>query len=329
MGEPSQIGEARRLAMGLAQDLGCDETTAGKVGIIVTEAAGNIIKHAREGQVVITPIVSGTYRGLEILALDRGPGVTDLPRCFQDGYSTSGTSGTGLGAIARLASEFDAHSVTGSGTSVLARVWAVPPSRSQLEPGMNLGVISLPYPGEEQCGDRWAIEQRPGRTLLMVVDGLGHGPLAADAALAATRIFTANAHCPPAAILEAIHAGIRSTRGAAVAVAEINRDLREVRYAGIGNISGAIVTTEARSNLVSHNGIVGLQARKFQEFTYPWPNDALLVMHSDGLGTQWRVGDYPGLFGRDPSLIAGVLYRDFTRGRDDVTVTVACEHRVS
>jgi anti-sigma regulatory factor (Ser/Thr protein kinase) len=307
--------------------VGCNEETAGKVGIIVTEAAGNIIKHARNGQVVISPIRAADQRGLEILALDRGPGVADLPRCFEDGYSTAGTSGSGLGAIARLASAFDAHSATGVGTAVLARIWPASPPRSPLGEPMELGAVSLPYPGEEQCGDHWAMEEQPGRTLLMVADGLGHGILAAEAARAATRIFTANAHRRPAAILEAVHVAIRSTRGAAVAVAEINRDLREVRYAGVGNISGAIVTGENRGNLVSHNGIVGHQARKFQEFVYAWPDQALLVMHSDGLGTQWRVGDYRGLFGRDPSLIAGVLYRDFTRGRDDVTVVVACEPR--
>ena len=75
--------------------------------------------------------------------------------------------------------------------------------------------------------------------------------------------------------------------------------------------------------MVSYNGTVGHEVRKIREFTYLWPKGGLLVMHSDGLGTQWRLDRYPGLIARHPSLIAGVLYRDFNRGRDDVTVLVA------
>jgi hypothetical protein len=77
--------------------------------------------------------------------------------------------------------------------------------------------------------------------------------------------------------------------------------------------------------MVSYNGTVGHEVRKIQEFTYQWPQQGLLVMHSDGLKTQWRLDRYPGLMHKHPSLIAGVLYRDFNRGRDDVTVLVARE----
>jgi hypothetical protein len=62
--------------------------------------------------------------------------------------------------------------------------------------------------------------------------------------------------------------------------------------------------------------------RKVQEFAFPWPRGALLVMHSDGLGTQWDLGTYPGLTSRHPALIAAVLYRDYDRARDDVSVVV-------
>ncbi len=63
--------------------------------------------------------------------------------------------------------------------------------------------------------------------------------------------------------------------------------------------------------------------RKFQEFAYPFPKGATLVMHSDGLISRWTLDAYPGLAAHDPALVAGVLYRDFQRGRDDVTVLVA------
>ena len=79
--------------------------------------------------------------------------------------------------------------------------------------------------------------------------------------------------------------------------------------------------------MVSHNGTVGYIMRKVQSIDYPWTDDSLLLMHSDGLATHWNLGRYPGLCQREPSLIAGVLYRDHKRGRDDVTVVVARQVR--
>ncbi|HMB03511.1 MAG TPA: SpoIIE family protein phosphatase [Isosphaeraceae bacterium] len=159
----------------------------------------------------------------------------------------------------------------------------------------------------------------------MVADGLGHGARAAEAAQAAVRIFHDRAAAGPAAVLQAAHLGLRNTRGAALAIAEIDRAAGAVRFAGIGNIAATILGPDGErgTNLVSHNGTVGHEMRKVQEFVSPWPEGSLLVMHSDGLGTHWRLGRYPGLVARHPSLIAGVLYRDFKRGRDDVTVLVA------
>jgi hypothetical protein len=98
-----------------------------------------------------------------------------------------------------------------------------------------------------------------------------------------------------------------------------------VRYAGLGNISASIVSPVSpreSKNLVSYNGIAGHEARKIQEFAYEWPSGALLVVHSDGLSGRWDLARYPGLSLRDPSVVAGVLYRDFSRGRDDAIVVV-------
>ena len=163
-----------------------------------------------------------------------------------------------------------------------------------------------------------------GRAAFMVADGLGHGPSAARPSRAAIEAFQDHPFRQPHDLLVDVHAALRSTRGAAVAIAAVNTADREIQYAGVGNIVGAIVADETR-NMVSHNGTLGFQARKFQQFAYSWPQSGLLVMHSDGLATQWRLDRYPGLKMRHPSLIAGVLYRDYRRGRDDVTVVVARE----
>jgi anti-sigma regulatory factor (Ser/Thr protein kinase) len=321
--EASQVGEARRAAAALVGQLGFDATEAGKVALVVTEAANNLAKHATGGELLLGAVEREGVTGIQVLALDRGPGMADLGRCLRDGFSTAGTPGTGLGAITRLSSLFDIHSAAHVGTAVLARLWSGPLPAGPAAPGLEVGAVSLPRPGERVCGDAWAVEQGPGRSLFLVTDGLGHGPLAAEAAREAVRVFRECAHLDPAAILDLIHGALRSTRGAAVAVVEVNRANEQVRCAGVGNISGTILAAGASRCLVSHNGTVGHALHKVQEFTYPFPAGALLVLHSDGLATSWRLDRYPGLAARHPSLVAGVLYRDFKRGRDDVTVVVA------
>ena len=335
--ETSQVGEARRAAAALAGRLGFNETEGGKVALVVTEAANNLVKHAGGGALLLGALERDHVRGVEVLALDQGPGMSDLGRCVGDGFSTAGTPGTGLGAIVRLAGFFDIHSLPHVGTALLARLWSrsLPahpnPSPLGAEPQrgecLEIGAVSLPRPGEQMCGDAWAVEQRPGRCRFLVADGLGHGPMAADAARQAVRVFRENARLDPAEILQTVHAALRSTRGAAVAVVEVNVEGQQVRCAGVGNISGTICTAGASRSLVSHNGTVGHALHKIQQFVYPFPPGALLVLHSDGLATSWRLDQYAGLAARHPSLIAGVLYRDFKRGRDDVTVIVARQER--
>ena len=317
----SQVGEVRRVATGMAGQLGLDEQDQGRVALVLTEALNNAVEHGGGGEVVLRPIIN-SRAGVEALVIDKGPGIADVERALRDGYSTAGTPGTGLGAVARVADSFDIYSVAGEGTALLVRVCArgaeAPPSPSM--PFLETGTVCLPRSGETVCGDAWALGRTAERVVLIVADGLGHGPDAAAASMEAIRVFRKSLSLPPADILAEIHSALRSTRGAAVAVAALDPELKEIRYAGVGNIAGSIVSaTDARS-MVSHNGTVGHEVRKIQEFQYDWPAGALVVMQSDGLQTHWRLDRYPGLVARDPALITGVLYRDFARGRDDVTV---------
>ncbi|ARV60942.1 serine/threonine protein kinase [Nostocales cyanobacterium HT-58-2] len=323
--ESSQAGEARRQAIALANRLGFNETQRGKVSIVVTEVANNLVNHARDGLLLLQAIDKDNIHGLEVLALDKGPGIDNISECMRDGFSTTGTPGNGLGAINRLSYFFDIHSILDVGTALLSRLWANSISTSFTPNNLELGVVCLPKAGEEVCGDAWAYEISQERSLLLVADGLGHGPLAARASTEAVRVFHENAHRSPQEIIEAAHVALRGTRGAALAIAEINFEQQSVRFAGVGNIAGSIFSNEKTYNLVSHNGTVGHEVRKIQEFTYPWHPGALLILHSDGLGTQWRLERYPGLIHKHPSLTAGVLYRDFNRARDDVTVLAVRE----
>lgn len=320
--EPSQLGQARRLATALAERLGFDEAGAGRVAIVVTEVATNLLKHGKGGELLVSPVSAGGVNGIEILALDKGPGIANLAQALRDGYSTAGSPGTGLGAIVRLAALFDIHTAAGVGTAVLARLWPGVPAGTAVASRLEVAAVSVPKPGEEVCGDGWGVEQQAGRHLIAVADGLGHGVQAAEASREAIRIFRVSKGLPLRALIETVHAALRSTRGAAMAVAEVDIGRQVLRYCGVGNIAGAVLSDTGSRHLVSHNGTLGHEIRRIDEFTYPWPNDALLVLHSDGLASHWDLERYAGLAGRHPSLIAGVLYRDFNRGRDDVTVVV-------
>jgi len=317
--DPSRPGEVRRAAVTLAAALGFSEDDQGRVALVATEAATNLVKHAVGGEVVLRSVTLAEGGEIEILALDRGPGIADVGRCLRDGYSTAGTAGHGLGAISRLSDLFDITSVPGVGTALLARVR---PASAPVQPGPEVGAVCLPVGGEEVCGDAWAVEVFPDRTVVLVADGLGHGLPAATASREAVRVFRQVARSEPDDILRALHAALRPTRGAAAAVAVLDRAAGRVRYAGIGNVAGVLVGPGGRQGLVSLSGTLGHEVRKVSPFEYPWPAGGLLVMHSDGLGSQWDVGRYPGLISRHPALVAGVLYRDGRRGRDDVTVVV-------
>jgi anti-sigma regulatory factor (Ser/Thr protein kinase) len=321
--ESTHVALARRKALEAARLAHLSESDSGAVGIVVTEAATNLLKHAGGGEIIVR-FCRDNPCGLEILALDRGKGMLNPARCMVDGYSTAGSPGTGLGAIHRLSQYDDIYSVRDQGTVLLARVGrgSQPASNSSF----TIGSVCAPVPGEEVSGDAWILQTSGDSCRLVVADGLGHGPGAAEASHAAMRAACENASASPVSFIDIAHSRLRSTRGAALAIAEIRLGARSVVFSGAGNIAGCIVSEgEPRRQMVSMNGTAGHDIRTPQEFSYPWKPGSWLILHSDGLKTQWSLDRYPGLLQRHPSIIAGVLFRDFRRGRDDATVVVVGE----
>lgn len=317
--ESSQVGQARRSIAELGTRCGFDEVASGNLAIVVSELASNLAKHARDGLLIARVVKQAEAPVIEILAVDRGPGIANVDRCLTDGFSTSGTPGTGLGAIRRLSVSWDIFSMPGSGTVQVARVAA---RRAADSAPALISAISVPAPGETECGDAWAWMQDGALIRLLVADGLGHGPAAAEAATEAVRMFISQPGGAPAEMIRGAHAALRSTRGAAIAIVEIDRIKRSLRFAGVGNISAQIVSPQKRQNLVSLNGTVGAQLPTPREFVYELPPNSIVCCWSDGLTSRTGFDNYPGLIQRDPAVIAGVLYRDFKRGRDDATVVV-------
>jgi anti-sigma regulatory factor (Ser/Thr protein kinase) len=315
--DPAAPGALRLLAERAARDVGFEPARSADVALAMTEAASNLERHASDGAIVLQILRDGDAAGLRFIAVDRGPGMADPDRARHDGFSTRGTLGIGLGAIERLASESHLHSVPGRGTVLAAVFWprGGPPQR-------DAAAITRPITGEETCGDAYA-ERRDGplRSHLLV-DGLGHGPLAAAAANTAVQLFGDAPAGPPARLLEWMHARLGGTRGAAAAIAEVDGDRGVARFAGIGNISGWIHDGERRRGMTSHPGILGHQARKFAQFDYELPTGAIVVLHSDGLTEKWDLADYPGLRARHPVLTAATLLRDAGIRHDDASIAV-------
>ncbi|WP_036168674.1 SpoIIE family protein phosphatase [Massilia sp. 9096] len=322
----SDVAAARRAGQKLADELGFTEVQAGRLAIVITEAGTNILKHADEGTLYVMQAQSGAQSGasvpgIDVLAVDAGPGIADLATSLQDGVSTAGTAGTGLGALRRQSDEFDVWSLRGRGAAFFMRLWKGPTPPAPC--GVEVGALCVPLAGENACGDGWAVSCGLDGATLLAVDGLGHGPDAAKAAAAAIASIERFPHAEPSDLMQRAHEAMRTTRGAALSLARVTYAGDQLRFAGIGNVAGLVVDHGVRRALVSHNGIVGNNMRKVQEFAVDFPPGALCVMHSDGLHTQWDLGDYPGLLARTPAIVAGILMRDFIRRRDDAMVLVA------
>jgi anti-sigma regulatory factor (Ser/Thr protein kinase) len=105
--ESSQVGEARRQAQAMARALGFDEGAAGRVALAVTEAATNVVRHGGGGEVLLRPLGDDAAPGIELMTVDRGPGMANVAASMRDGHSTSGSPGQGLGAIGRAALELE------------------------------------------------------------------------------------------------------------------------------------------------------------------------------------------------------------------------------
>ena len=323
--EASQVSAARMAAQRMASDLGFDETRAGRMSIAVTEAATNMVRHGRGGTFAARAVWSGDVVGIEALAIDEGPGMQNFAACSVDGVSSAGSAGTGLGAIQRLADEFDVYTRPGVGTAMRMVFWhgVKPASTARYE----VGAICVPYAGETASGDAWEVVCDAAGITLVVADGLGHGPDAAHAAGAAVETLRRHPLDNPIRLLDRMHGRLRSTRGAAIGIVRHEVGSEAAVFAGVGNIAMCIAAGAERRTMVSHNGIVGHNVHRSEEYRYPWPAETLLVAHSDGLESHWDLAIYPGLTVAHPSLIAAMLCQKHSRKRDDVVVVVARQKR--
>jgi len=327
--DASAVVACRNAGLAMASRLQFPAARADSLALAVTEAASNLHKHARQGALLLAVNRDADVPGIELVTIDSGPGLQDVSAAMQDGHSTSGTLGIGLGAIRRLADFCDLYSVPGHGTALVARFWPVPREHVPrgAAPRRCAGLIR-PITGETECGDAYGVLRTDDTVTAVFCDGLGHGPLAAAAAAAALAAVlsepasqsASESATEPAALLERAHRRMSGTRGGAVAIVQVSG--QRARFAGLGNVAAFILSAGSRKSMLSVPGIAGYQARAFRQFEYEVPPGAAVILHSDGLSSRWEVAAVPGVETKDPLLVAAVLLAEAGIHRDDAGVLV-------
>jgi len=308
----------------LATQLGAAEVRAAEIGIAVTEIASNVQRHGGGGTLLVRAVRDVDTAVVEVVAVDSGPGIADLGAAMRDRSSTAGTLGIGMGAIARMAQSVEIATTPERGTVLVAGF--------DLQRGRPQAAVARPVDAAgitralagDVCGDAYATRSHGRGFSLMVADGSGHGPLAAAASTAAVRTFLDpdRAVEPAAEVLARVHGALSGTRGAAVAVAEVDPEAETVRFAGIGNIAGAVPSAGGKRSMVSLGGVAGFRNPTIRTFEYAYPPGAVVVLHSDGVRARWSAADVRGLVGRAPILLAATLLRDAGIRHDDACVLV-------
>ncbi len=337
--EMSQVSEAKRRIHKLTNELAFSEDDANRAAMVVLELGTNLIKHARGGKLIFQVWEIHGMQALVILSIDSGPGIFDLNKCLEDGFSTAGSLGSGLGAVFRASQFFDAYSIEGSGSVVLSIILptkfpkdtpieermifkdGIPKRLKDETQLMSFGSILTPKREELVIGDSWGVSCSEIYRSLLVVDGLGHGSEAADAAAIARSNFTERPFQAPKNTLLSLHKAMSGSRGGVAAHALIDREAMRLHFAGLGNINASLILAGGKTrHLTSLNGTLGYEAKKIQEFAYEISRGDTLIMHSDGCSSRWNLHNYPELLSKHPAIICGVLYKDFAKDFDDVTI---------
>jgi anti-sigma regulatory factor (Ser/Thr protein kinase) len=301
-----------------------DEKKLGKIDIVVAEIVSNLSKHADDGKVLVRLVEENGMQGLEIIAIDNGPGMSDVRRMMPDGVSTKNTLGQGLGAIKRMSDFFQIYSVKDWGTVVIVRIFnKETPSLKNNK--FDIRSILVPKPGETACGDGFYSIITNEHIKLFLGDGLGHGPEAAKAVITAGESFLKSTQDTPEEIIKDINLAVKKTRGLVGTVVVFDIKEKKWKICGVGNISTKIISPDQTKNYIGYNGIIGLNLSNnlhAQEISFD-PGQHL-IMCSDGLKSRWDLIKHPSIFRYDLSMITATLFKDFARNTDDMSV-VTCK----
>lgn len=307
----------------LAESQGFSKIKVAHIDIIISEITSNLLKYASGPAEILVGIVSQKIdQYIEIISIDNGPGMTDMPKMVMDGVSTSNTMGHGLGSIKRLSDHFSVYSLKGWGTILLCRLYKNEGFKENNP--LQVRSLTIAKSGETVSGDGSAYKLSDRHLKLLEMDGLGHGPEANEAIKEAVLAFQLCPYHSPSEIIRYIHEAIRKTRGGVGAVAVYDFQLKHWLVTGIGNIGIKITNAVEFKNLMSYNGTIGHNIPDMlldQEVKSE--NFKQIILCSDGIKSRWELNKYPGIHRYDPSITAAAIYKDHAGHADDMSVLIA------
>jgi len=308
---------------GLATHAGFNGTKVGEVDIVVAEMTSNLIKHAGGGEILARVLQEDDNTSIELISIDNGPGMTDPKRMTEDGMSTANTLGQGLGAMKRLSDIFEVYSLKDWGTIVLSRIYKNERPHLKKKPLVEVRSIVVSKPGESLSGDGYYCSADDKYLKIFLGDGLGHGPEAHAAVQKAIAAFKECNETDPAEILRDVHTKAKKTRGLVGTAVVYNFKDKKWQICGIGNIATRTQIGLTVRNFMSYNGIIGMNIPNTLKVQEVYDERAqVIIMCSDGIKTRWELQKYIGIFKYDLSILAAVIYKDFARQTDDMSVVV-------
>ncbi len=320
----------------IAQRLGLSDQKRENMLLVASELVSNQVKHA--GGRGLIQVWQQPGPTLDILALDFGPGITNLSQAEEDGYSSANTLGKGLGSIRRLSDESFVY--TQRDNSGKSKKWSGTVFLSRFRPGgkktdlgqaasaagdcpaaLEIGLFSRSLSDDRYNGDRIYL-QKTGDTLRWLhLDGLGHG----EQAQAATANLASHlSHCDtPSAVLAAVDRQLKGTRGAVAIIGELGLTGKALNILGVGDMHAHVMDNEEMHNLSFAPGVLGKEHKNPAQFRFAFGKRCLMISASDGIRRNWDVSNFPGLFHQHPQLIAYTLGNIMGRISDDQSLCVA------
>ena len=188
---------------------------------------------------------------------------------------------------------------------------------------MEFGIVYRPKSGRSVSGDAYLIKEEEEATLICLVDGLGSGERAAEAAQAAIGCVEVNGTLSLSDIMAKCHQALKGTRGAVIALTRISFAESTVTFVGVGNI-GIHVRSTAPIKPISKNGIVGYRLPRLKEFAYPYSPGDIFVLHTDGISNRFTLDNAMWMQeAQDVQTLADEIAQDFGKENDDLTVIIA------
>ncbi len=317
----ADVQRANAVTARFARTVGFSSTEIDELTLVVSELASNLVRHAGGGTLKLTGMQAGGRRGMQIESEDVGPGIADIELALEDGYSTAGGLGNGLGTVHRLMDQLEFRPRPHAGLHIVCQRWVRPVSDSLTAPWLEFGAATRAYRLGPENGDAFVIKQWEGGALAGVIDGLGHGRFAQRAAQTAWRYVQQHFDQPLEHLFRGVARACRATRGVVMGLCRFHQERRVVVIGNIGNIEIRLRGSGPAKPTV-RRGVLGLHAPNLLMTEHPWTSDSLLVAHSDGVSSRWEWNDFPAMVRPSPAAIAQQLLKGRARSDDDATVIV-------